>query len=130
MRKKVILLSTFIALAWNLSIVSAATLNISNFSQITGVQIQNLPLAIRLLYGVQAAVTLFQFFFIFRLFQRGGTWSKSSYLLARIFLILSVVDAVVNIVSHNSSERWHGIASGIIALGFYELAALRFHPKK
>ena len=130
MRKKVILLATIIALAWNFSIVTTAALNISNLSTITGVQIQNLPLAIRLLYGVQALVTLFQFFFIFRLFQRGGVWSKSSYLLARIFLILSVVNAVVNIVSRNSSERWHGIASGIIALGFYELAALRFHPKK
>ena len=130
MRKKVILFSTFIALAWNLSIVTAAAFNISNFSAITGVQIQNLPLGIRLLYGVQGLVTLFQFFFIFRLFHRGGVWSNSSYLLARIFLVLSVVNAVVNIVSRNSSERWHGIASGIIALGFYELAALRFRPKK
>ena len=131
MKRKIVLVAALVSLVWNFFHVAAATLNISSLlPHDAGGQIHSLPMALRATYGVQVLVIIFQSFFIFQLYQRGGAWSKTSYLLARIFLILSAVSALVNVASRSSVERWNAIAAMVIAYGFFLLADIKFRPTR
>ena len=131
MKKKILLVAALLSLVWNFFLVTAATLNVSSLlPHVAGGQFHSLPVGLRVTYGVQALVIIFQFFFIIRLYQRSGAWSKTSFLLARIFLALSTLSAFVNDVSRSPVERWNAIAAAIIAYGFYVLAELNFRPSR
>lgn len=130
-KKQVILGASLIALLWNFYLVIGATLNISSFmTRVAGGHYHSLPVGLRFAYGVQTLIVLFEFIFIVALYQHSGAWSKNSYLLSRIFLILSVMSAFVNFASRSSDEKWNALAGAIIAYGFFSLAEMRFKPRK
>lgn len=131
MKKKIVLAASLLSLGWNLYLTASVALNsLSVAPRVAGGELQSFSGALRFTYAVQAIVVIFQFFFMVQLFKRNGVWSKSSYLLARIFLILSGLSAVVNLFSRSSEERWNVIPASAIALGYLVLGALNFRPKK
>lgn len=131
MKKKVLLVATLLSLGWALYLTASVALNsLSVAPRVAGGELHSFSGALRFTYGVQAIVVLFQIFFIVQLFKRRGVWSKSTYLLARIFLILSALSAVVNLASRSSTERWNAIPAFVIALGYLNLGALNFRPRR
>lgn len=131
MKKKILLVATLAALVWDFYLTAAVTLNVTSvLPHVAGGQLHSISAGLRFTYGVQALVVIFQFFFIIQLFQRGGAWSSSTHLLARIFLILSAISAFVNLASRSSTERWNAIAAAVIACGFFVLADLNIRPRR
>jgi hypothetical protein len=131
MKKKILLVATLLSLGWTLYLTASVALNsLSVAPRVAGGELHSFSAALRFTYGVQAIVVLFQFFFIVQLFMRSGVWSKSSYLLARIFLILSALSAVVNLASRSSTERWNAIPAFAIALGYLVIGQLNFQPRR
>lgn len=131
MKKRILLGAALLSLTWDFFLMVAATFNVKSLlPQIAGGQYDSLPIALRLIYAIQGALVIFQFFFIIQIYFRNGVWSKNSYLLARIFLILYTVSTFVNVVSHSSRERWNALASAIIAIAFYVLAEMKFRPRR
>lgn len=130
MKKKIVLAASLLSLGWNLYLTASVALNsLSVAPRVAGGELHSFSGALRFTYAVQAIVVIFQFFFMVQLFKRNGVWSKSSYLLARIFLILSGLSAVVNLFSRSDLERWNVIPASVIALGYLILGALNFRPK-
>jgi hypothetical protein len=129
MNKQRLLVVVYIAFAWNFILDLSATLNISPLLHwVAGGQYESLPTFLRFAYAVQTVLVLFQAYFISELYRRNGAWSRGSYLLARIFLILSALSTLVNAISRNPAQRWNAIAAAIIAYGFYKLADINFRP--
>ena len=116
---------------WNTYLVTGAALNAKSLlPRVAGGHYTSLPVMLRLLYAVEILITVFQFYFVFRLYVRGGAWSKNSYLLTRVFLILSAVSALANIVSRSHLERWNALAAALLALAYYLLGNVRFKPTR
>jgi uncharacterized membrane protein len=131
MKKKLVLIASLLSLAWNFYLTIGVALNATSLaSRVAGGQLHTFSSALRFTYGVQAGVVVFQFIFLFQLFRRPGVWSNSSYLLARIFLILSGLSGVVNLVSRNPLERWNAIPAFALAYGYVVLGALSSRPRK
>jgi len=131
MKKQVTLGVSLIALLWNLYLVIGATLNVSSLmTRVAGGGYDSLPIGLRFAYGIQTLVVIFELIFIVMLYQHTGAWSKNSYLLSRIFLILATISAFVNFASNSPDEKWNAIAAAIIAYGFFSLAEMRFKPRR
>lgn len=131
MKKKIVLVASLLSLGWTLYLTAAVALNmISVAPRVAGGQLHSFSFALRFTYSVQAIVVIFQFIFLFQLFKRSGVWSNTSYLLARIFLILSTLSAIVNLASRNPLERWNAIPAFAIAYGYLVLGALNFRPRR
>lgn len=131
MKKKTVLLASLLSLVWTFYLTASVALNaISVAPRVAGGQLHAFSGALRFTYGVQAIVVIVQFLFLIQLFKRSGVWSNSSYLLARIFLILSALSAVVNLASRSPLERWNAIPAFVIAYGYLVLGALNFRPRR
>lgn len=131
MKNKLLLAGVLASFIWNFYLVSGATLNSSAvLTRVAGGNFDSIPLGLRIAYGVQTLLIVYQFYFVIRLYQRNGAWSRNSYLFARIFLALSAVSALVNAVSRSSAERWNAIAAAIIAIGYYFLGNVNLRPTK
>ena len=129
MQRKTILVAAWVALLWNLFLVLGATLNVESIlPRVAGGGYDSIPLGLRFVYGIQTLLVVFQFFFLARLYERNGAWSKNSYLITRIFLILSALSTLVNSVSRSSLERWNAIAAVVITLAFYVLGNIKTKP--
>lgn len=129
MQRKTILVAAWVALLWNLYLVLGAALNVESIlPRVAGGSFESLPFGLRFMYGIQTLLVVFQFFFLARLYDRNGAWSKNSYLITRIFLVLSAVSAVVNSVSRSPLERWNAIAAVVIAVAFYVLGNVKSRP--
>lgn len=129
--KQLILGASLMALLWNLYLVIGATLNLSSLmSRVAGGRYHSLPMALRFAYSIQSLIVIFEIFFIVALYKHVGAWSKNSFLLSRIFLILSVLSAFVNFASRSSDERWNTIPAVIAAYGFFSMAEMRFRPRR
>jgi len=131
MQRKVILSSAWMALLWNLYLVVGAALNIEAIlPRVAGGGFESMPTGLRFVYGFQTLLVGFQFFFLARLYLRNGAWSKASYLITRIFFVLSVVGALMNAVSRSPLERWNAIAAVVIAIAFYVLGNVKTRPTR
>ncbi|MBI3429189.1 MAG: hypothetical protein HY050_03840 [Actinobacteria bacterium] len=130
-KKQVILGASLISLLWNLYYVIGATLNISSLlTRIAEGQYQSIPIPLRFAYGVQSLIVIFEFFFIIALYKHVGAWSKNSYLLARIFLVLALLSTFVNFASRSPLAQWNTISAVVVAFGFFSLAEIRFRPRR
>jgi magnesium-transporting ATPase (P-type) len=131
MNKERFLPIVYIALLWSLILDIGATLNVSSFlHSVAGGQYTSLPTFLRFAYAIQTLLVIFQIIFITQLYRRNGAWSKASYLLARIFLVLAALSTIVNSLSKSPGERWNAIAAAIIAYGFYVLGDINSRPIK
>jgi hypothetical protein len=131
MQKKVILAGAWLALLWNLYLVLGATFNVEAIlPRVAGGGFDSLPGGLRFVYGIQTLLVAFQFAFLARLYARERAWSRNSYLVTRIFLILSGVSTLVNAVSRSHLERWNAIAAAVIAVAFYVLGNVKTQPIK
>lgn len=131
MKRKVVLVASLLSLVWTFYLTASVALNsLSVAPRVAGGGLHSFSGALRFTYGVQALVVLFQLFFVVQLFKRSGVWSSTSYLLARIFLILSGLSAVVNLMSRSSLERWNAIPALVIAYAYIVLGSLNFRPRR
>ena len=131
MRNRLLLGAVLASFIWNFYLVLGATLNNKSIlNRVAGGGFESMPLGLRIAYGVQSVLIIYQMYFIVRLYFRNGTWSKNSYLLARIFMALSGVSTLVNAISRSSAERWNAIAALIITVGFYYLGNVNLRPTK
>lgn len=130
-KNRLLLGGVLLSFLWNFYLVVGATLNDKSIlTRVAGGGFESMPTGLRIAYGVQSALIIYQIYFITKLYNRNGTWSKNSYLLARIFMALSGVSTLVNAVSRSSAERWNAIAALIITLGFYFLGNIHLRPTK
>lgn len=131
MKKKIVLALSLLSLVWTFYLTASVALNsISIAPRVAGGALHTFSGALRFTYGVQAIVVLFQLIFLVQLFKRSGVWSNSSYLLARIFLVLSALSGVVNLMSRNPLERWNAIPAFAIAYAYIVLGSLNFRPRR
>lgn len=130
MKKKLALLLSLVSLVWTFYLTASVALNsFSVAPRVAGGGLHAFSGALRFTYGVQAFVVLYQIVFVIQLFTRNGVWSTTSYLLARVFLVLAGLSAVANLVSHSSLERWNTIPAIAIAYGYIALGSLNFRPR-
>ncbi len=130
MKQKIVLVLSLLSLAWMFYLTASVALNfLSVAPRVAGGGLHSFSGALRFTYGVQTLIVLFQLFFVVQLFKRSGAWSNTSYLLARIFLILSGLSAVINLMSRNPIERWNAIPAFVIAYAYVVLGALNFRPR-
>jgi hypothetical protein len=131
MKKKIVLVASLLALIWTFYLTASVALNsMSVAPRVAGGQLHVFSSALRFTYGVQAIVVLFQFIFLVQLFKRSGVWSNSSFMLARIFLVLSGLSALVNMMSKSPLERWNAIPAFAIAYAYIVLGSLNFRPRR
>ena len=131
MKKQLVLIASLASLAWTFYLMASVTLNFTSVApRVAGGQLHAFTPILRITYGVQAIVVIFQFFFLLELFKRGGVWSKATFMLARIFLILAALNAVVNLASKSAPQHWNTIASLATVYGFLVLGSLNFRPRK
>lgn len=131
MKKKIVLVLSLLSLVWTLYLTTSVAFNsLAVAPRVAGGELHSFSAALRFTYAVQALVVLFQLFFVVQLFKRSGVWSNTSYLLARIFLILSGLSAAVNLMSRNPLERWNAIPALTIAYAYFFLGALNFRPRR
>ena len=131
MKKKLALIASLLSLLWIFYLTAGVALNATSIApRIAGGQLHSFSGALRFTYGVQAVVVAFQFIFLYQLFKRSGVWSNSSYLLARIFLILSALSGVVNLASRSPIERWNTIPAFALAYAYLVLGAMNFRPRR
>jgi hypothetical protein len=131
MKKKVVLPASLLSLVWTLYLTASVAFNsLSVAPRVAGGQLHAFSGALRFTYAVQAVVVLFQLYFLIQLFKHNGVWSKSSYLLARVFLILSGLSGAVNLMSKSSLERWNAIPAFAIAYAYIVVGALNFRPRR
>jgi hypothetical protein len=131
MRNKLLLGGVLVSFAWNFYLVLGATLNAhSVLTRVAGGHFTSLPLGLRIVYGIQTLLVIYQVYFVIQLYNHDGAWSRNSYLFARIFLALSAVSALVNAVSRSSTERWNALPAIAIAVGFYLLGNVNLRPIK
>lgn len=131
MKKRIVLVASVLSLAWTLYLTASVALDdLSVAPRVAGGGLHAFSGALRFTYGVQAIVVLYQFIFLVQLFKRNGVWSNSSYMLARIFLVLSGLSAVVNLMSKTPLERWNAIPAFAIAYAYMVLGSLDFRPRR
>ena len=131
MKRKLVLSASLLSLVWNFYLTAGVAMNVTALApRIAGGQLHSFSGALRFTYGVQAVVVVFQFIFLYQLFKRRGVWSNSSYLLARIFLILSALSGVVNLVSRSPIERWNAIPAFALVYAYVVLGELNFRPRR
>ncbi len=131
MKKKSVLLAALASLIWTLYLMAAVALNDTSVAKrVAGGQLHTFGATLRVTYTVQGLLMIFQFLFLIQLYKRGGVWSKTTYLWARIFLILSFLSAVANIASKSSLERWNAIPALLIFIGYLVLGGLNFRPRR
>jgi hypothetical protein len=131
MKKKLVLIASLLSLFWNFYLTAGVASNATSLApRIAGGHLHSFSGTLRFTYGVQAVVVIFQFVFLYQLFKRSGVWSNSSYLLARIFLILSALNGVVNLASRSAIERWNAIPAFVLAYGYLVLSAMNFRPRR
>lgn len=131
MKKKIVLVAALGSLVWNFYLMAAVTLNDTSVAKrVAGGHLHTFGTMLRFTYAVQGLLMIFQFLFLIQLFKRGGVWSKTTYLWARIFLILSFLSAVVNLASKSTPEHWNTIPALLIAYGYLVLGALNFRPRR
>jgi hypothetical protein len=130
-KNRLLLGGVFLSFAWNFYLVLGAALNNrSILTRVAGGGFDSMPMGLRVAYGIQSILIIYQIYFVAKLYQRNGAWSKNSYLLARIFMVLSGVSTFVNAISRSSAERWNAIAALIITVGFYFLGNVNLRPTK
>jgi len=113
MKKFVITLS----MAWNLALVVGVVFNKSfALTRAAGGHYENFPTAIRVAYVVTAALLIWQYRTLLNLW---GHRSINPPWLPRLFLIISLISALVNAISRSSAERWNAIPALVIAYGFW-----------
>jgi hypothetical protein len=128
-KNRLLLGGVLASLVWNFYLVLGATLNNKSIlTRVAGGGFDSMPMGLRIAYGVQSALIIYQMYFVTMLYRRNGAWSKNSYLIARIFLILSGVGTLVNAISRSPAERWNAIAALIITVGFYFLGNVNLRP--
>lgn len=131
MKKKIVLVAALASIVWNFYLMAAVALNDTSVAKrVAGGQLHSFGAMLRFTYTVQGLLMIFQFLFLIQLFKRGGVWSKTTYLWARIFMILSFLSAVVNMASRSTLERWNTIPALLIAIGYLVLGALNFRPRR
>ena len=129
MKKKIILAAALLSLVWTFYLMVSVAINrLSVAPRVAGGQLHSFSGPLRFTYGVEALMMIFQFFFLIKIFQRHGVWSNTTSLLAKIFLILAVMSAVVNAVSRSSAEHWNSLAAFAIGYAFYDLSGLKIKP--
>lgn len=131
MKKKLVLVAALAALVWTFYLMAAVALDDTSVAKrVAGGQLHTFGTMLRFTYGVQGLLMIFQFLFLIQLFRRGGVWSKTTYLWARIFLILAALSAVVNLASRSKLEHWNAIPALLIVAGYIVLGALNFRPRR
>lgn len=113
MKKFVITLS----MAWNLALVLGVVFNQSfALTRAAGGQFESFPTAIRAAFIVTAALLIVEYRTLLNLW---GHRSINPPWLPRLFLIISLISALVNAISRSSAERWNAIPALVIAYGFW-----------
>lgn len=131
MKKQLVLVASLVSLLWTFYLMVAVTLNDTSVAKrVAGGHLHTFGPTLRVTYAIQGLLMIFQFFFLIQLFKKGGVWSKTTYLWARIFLILSFLSAVANIASRSTQERWNTIPALILGYGYLVLGGLNFRPRR
>lgn len=106
-----------VSMAWNLALVLGVVFNKSfALTRAAGGQYENFPTAIRVAYVVTASLLIWQYRTLLNLW---GHRSVNPTWFPRLFLIISLISALVNAISRSSAERWNAIPALIIAYGFW-----------
>jgi hypothetical protein len=108
--------------SWNICIVTAVALNAEWVrARAAGGQFDSFPLAIRIIYGIEALLMIGQIYFGKLLSDRNGAWSISSWRLGQLLIALYGVSALLNAISQSSAERFNSLFAVICMWAFYEL---------
>lgn len=113
MKKAIITLS----LVWNLTLVLGVILNQEYaLTRAAGGQFETFPSGIRIAYILNTLIVVWQYRTLLKIWSHRSinpTW------LPKLFLIISLLSAFVNLISRSPNERWNVIPALIIAYGFW-----------
>ena len=113
MKKAIITLS----LVWNLILVLGVIFNQEYaLTRAAGGQFETFPSGIRIAYILNTLIVVWQYRTLLKIWSHRSinpTW------LPKLFLIISLLSAFVNLISRSPNERWNVIPALIIAYGFW-----------
>lgn len=106
-----------LALAWNLTLVLGVVFNQEYaLTRAAGGQFETFPIGIRIAYILNTLIVVWQYRTLLKIWAHRSiypTW------LPRLFLVISLLGAFVNLISRSPNERWNAIPALIIAYGFW-----------
>lgn len=115
-----LVLATF----WNVVIVAAVSLDARwALTRAAGGQFTEFPTAIRIIYGIEVFLMLAQILFAYLLLLRHGAWSRKSWLIAQLLIVLYLISTILNALSQSANERINAPCALIIAFAMYILVS-------
>lgn len=104
--RKVAFLTAILASLWNLTIIVAVTFDEHWVTtRAAGGQFEHFPLAIRVIYGVEALLIIAQIYFTYLLTVRSGAWNIWSWQFSRILIGIYLLSAIFNGLSRSADEK-------------------------
>jgi hypothetical protein len=110
-------ITVLLAFAWNISLLVGVVFDAGfAHSRAAGGQFESFPMGIRIAYGLELALILYQvwiFKLIFHTDPARPTWTP------KVFFILGVIGIILNAASRSANERWNVIPAFIITWAFW-----------
>lgn len=121
--RMVAFLTAFLASLWNLTIIVAVTFDEHWVTtRAAGGQFEHFPLAIRVIYGVEALLIIAQIYFTYLLTVRSGAWNIWSWQCSRILIGIYLLSAVFNGLSRSADEKLNSPVALILVWSLIYLA--------
>ena len=115
-----------LSFAWNIFLLVGVILNIGFVhTRAAGGQFTDFPPAIRVVYGLQLALVLYQAWIFKLIFHTEPIRLKW---LPKLFFIVGIIGILVNSLSRSSNERWNVIPAVIITWAFWYYGVKKGKP--
>lgn len=120
------LVGLFAACAWNFILVVSAALGfVWVLPRVAGGQLEEMPLSLRIVYGVFSVVSIAVAWLGWRMWRDGGAVGARIKRYSLGVIVLYSVSTVVNALSQSELERWNAVAAFVVVVATWVLRQTR-----
>lgn len=124
--RNVSLVGLFLACAWNFVLVLSAALGFAwVLPRVAGGQLDEMPLNLRVVYGVFSVVSIAVAWLGWRMWRDGGAVSVRVKRYSLGVIVIYSVSTVVNALSPSGLERWNAVAAFVVVVATWVLRQAR-----
>jgi len=106
-----------LSFAWNLFLLIGVIFNLEFVqTRAAGGQFTDFPAGVRVIYLIQSALVIYQFWIFKQIFHAEPISMKW---LPKLFVIVGIIGILLNAASRSSNERWNIIPAAVITWAFW-----------